>query len=221
MLAFLLLLPIASLASFSLGQGHLSSLAFRLGVPWSLASVLLAHVSFEHLYTNLQAFTIYGFAILFSTVFLAWLTGSLGAAWRLSWGCLTAGFLPHIVILLFQGWLHPQASFYGMSLVVFSLYGYGFTLTLYLSIFIFTAAFRRVLGGFSLLLASLLAGFLLLLFLIPLTQGFTFFGLGKPQANVAGHVAASLGGAITGSAFLKKLISQEVNIKSVFLKGWK
>jgi hypothetical protein len=186
---------------------YLSLLAFSREAPWGLATSLLAHVSYgEHLLPNLQGLLTYTFAAFTSIVILSVLTG-WSSAWRLSWGYVGVLLLSHSLILSVQACLLKAGTrFFGMSLAVFSLYGYSLLLTLFalggLAAItvkgwkVFSARLRKSLAY---ILALCFLNLLLLAFPLLDAGSFSaFLGAGKPQANVAGHLAALLAGMILG-----------------------
>jgi len=212
-LPLVFLLTVLSLGSIivfhfcSFHPEYLSLLAFSCDAPWGLATSLLTHVSYDkHLLPNLEGLLTCTFATFIPIVVLSALTG-WSSAWRLSWGYVIIPLLSHSIILLVQAYLlKAGASFFGMSLAVFSLYGYSLFLTLFtlgglVAIMVKGWFFSSAKLRKSLVYILAIVFLNLLLLVIPLLGAGglpAFLGAGISQANVAGHLAALLAGLISG-----------------------
>jgi len=228
-LPLIFLLTILSLGSIAvshfclLNPEYFSLFAFSREAPWGLATSLLTHISYDgHLLPNLQGLLTCTFAAFTSIVVLSVLTG-WSSAWKLSWGYVTVPLLSHSIILSAQACLlEAGTKFFGMSLAVFSLYGYSLLLTL----FALGGLAAITVKGWSFFPARLrksLAYVLALVSLNLLLLGFplleagsfsAFLGMGNPQANVVGHLAALLAGMVIGFPVLtvtfRKAVLQKI-----------
>lgn len=203
MLILFLVLEVGSVAVFQLCSfcpWLADLLAFSPRSPWGLATSLFTHLNLEHLTYNLQGLLFY---TCMATVLMLNTPLAEKGLRRLCWGYVAILMAPHMLILTVEpSFMGGDLKFFGMSLALYSLYGY----TLLLGVFSLLSLGDAALKGeqyspLSLALAA--ASFILLLALIPMTGGLeAFLGVGKPQTNAVGHAAALVLGLILGFAII-------------------
>ncbi|MHC1586478.1 MAG: hypothetical protein ACXQTV_02910 [Candidatus Hecatellaceae archaeon] len=190
-----------------LGFGSFEAFAFSGEAPWNIVFTLFTHLSLEHLSLNLKGLTAFTILAVFTILTFSLLTGKAEATRFLAWGYVASAFLPHIVILGFQGFCSPKTAFYGMSLAVFGVYGYSLALST-MSLMVLALRLASGLRGEAQPLAKPLTAVLaLLVFLAVLWPIFEagslekLLGAGIKGVNVPGHFYALIGGMIIGVVF--------------------